>query len=526
MLRKKLEEQLKLLKNSSELYDKGRVEEALNIAIRLRVILYDNPNNKNSKNNSLLKKLNQKDTIKLLSTLEDNSQHPVMKNINVQFAIPIMHTSNGQKPYLDTSPKKDFMLVEEWLNEIVITIEGQAYTRYDIIKATAHKDGGAHIEIDHKDIKPFTSKFGICTIKENNSSITQDISNHHYILLRQFAYEVLHSEELYITNSLNYTPMQKIKSYNEYLSDGDNFQNKKEYYKANKAYEKAIDVNPDNCKFAYNNNGNALVQLGEIEEAITCYKNAISQGSSYIDALYNLSIRYEKLKRYDLTIDLYERILKIDENHKLARNNFTSTINILSDLKDEIIYQYSIHSKNKPKNLTYIGLLGVGLLKFNCFLEAEIFYTYSLSIYSDNNMFIYNLCYSLYKQEKYNEADILSKKLIELNTLEFEILINIIEFKLITDASNNKKAMEQFKDKFNKENMIYYELFTILFNAKNGQDVKIDILKFNEIYLNKNLAYDFSDILKWVSENNISKDILIFLENFQISNYTCRKNGT
>lgn len=57
---KKLEEQLKLLKNSAELYDKGRVEEALNIAIRLRVLFYDTANS-----TSLIKYLKQKETIRL-----------------------------------------------------------------------------------------------------------------------------------------------------------------------------------------------------------------------------------------------------------------------------------------------------------------------------------------------------------------------------------------------------------------------------------------------------------------------------
>lgn len=509
MLRAKLEEQLKLLKNSSELYDKGKVEEALNIATRLRVLFYDT-----SKSTSLLKQLNQKETVQLLSTLEDNSQHSSMKNINVQWAIPIMLTSNGQRPDLDKSLKNEFVSIEEWLNEIVITLDGKTYSRIKIIKATAHKDGGAHIEIKDKDLMLLTEKFGQFTFTENNLPRTQDISNHHYILLRQFAYEVLHSEELYSANSLKYIPMQKTKSYNEYQSDGDNLLAKNEYYKACKSYEKVIDVNPDNCKIAYNNMGNALVELGEFEEAITCYKNAIEQDNTYIDALSNLSIRYAKKYRYDLSMEIYEKILKIDNNHKLARHNLQVTGHILTDLEDQIISQYSHCIQNEPKNLTYLGLLGAGLLKFNYLMEAGIFYMYALSLYPENSNFLNNLGYLLYKQEKYIEANIIFDKLINLEISEFDILINIMEFKLMVDNCSSL-FMEKFKDKFDENSIIYYELFCILFNAKNQQSIQADIFEFSEKFLNQKLNYDFSDIKQWAEKNYIDKNILVFLEKLE-----------
>ena len=64
------------------------------------------------------------------------------------------------------------------------------------------------------------------------------------------------------------------------------------------------------------------------------------------------------------------------------------------------------------------------------------------------------------------------------------------------------KILEQFKDNFNKENRIYYEIFIILFNAKNGQNIKSDILKFNRQYPNRKLSYDFTDIIKFAKNNN------------------------
>lgn len=68
MLKEKLEEQLNLLRNSCELYDKGKIEEALKISSTLRILFCDKDSNS--------QQLKQKETIKLLSTLEDNSKHP------------------------------------------------------------------------------------------------------------------------------------------------------------------------------------------------------------------------------------------------------------------------------------------------------------------------------------------------------------------------------------------------------------------------------------------------------------------
>ena len=95
MLRKKLEEQLKLLKNSAELFDKGKNEEALNIAIRLRVLFY--------RDEALLEQLGQKKTIRILSTLEDYSKDPLLKNIKIQSSVHFL-TSNGQRAFLRNNP--------------------------------------------------------------------------------------------------------------------------------------------------------------------------------------------------------------------------------------------------------------------------------------------------------------------------------------------------------------------------------------------------------------------------------------
>ena len=196
----------------------------------------------------------------------------------------------------------------DWLNETITVLENKSFSRLDIIKISAHKDGGAHVEINDKDLQPLIKPFGEFTYQENNKPVKKVIASHHFILLRQIAYEVLHSKELFLLNGLKYEPMEEIKSYNEYLKEADTLTEQEKYYQAIKLYEKAIDVNPVNATFAYNNMGNCLSRIEEIEEAIQAYKKAIEQDYSYVDPLWNLSLIHNRNKRYDLTIDFYEHI--------------------------------------------------------------------------------------------------------------------------------------------------------------------------------------------------------------------------
>lgn len=495
MLRVKLEEQLKLLRNSCELYDKGRIEEALDIAKTLRTLFHDTNSSR-----SLFKQLNQKDTIKLLSTLSDKTKDSLLKTMKNVTVISIMMTSDGQRPYLKNGEKEEELSVKDWLEESVLIIDDKTYTRYDIIKITTHNDGGAHIDIENDKFKPLKNKFGTFTISEYNHKITKDLTNHHYILLRQFAYEVLHSEAIFINNNLSFEPMKIYKSYREYMIDGDGYFSQKKFYKAIESYKLAIEINSNNCEIPYNNIANCLVEFGEIDEAIEYYKKAIQLNDKYIDALYNLSIRYEKMKYYDLTINLYQKILNLDKKHIAANHNLIATINILNDLEEEILFQNELYITNNSSNLLYLQNLGIGLLKLGCFEEAEKLHNYAISKFSDNIYLLNNLAYALFKQNKLKEASQIFNTLLKEDIDNYKIFLAIIEFYLISNSNLSDEIVRKFQKLFN-EQTIYLEMFMILFKLRDSNiEENISIEKFR----NNINDFDFTDIKHWaVNKTNI-----------------------
>ena len=487
MLKQKLEEQLKLLKNSSELYDKGRIEEALDIAKTLRTLFYDN----NPKSPSLFKQLNQKENIKLLSTLTDRTKDPMFKNMTNITSIPIMMTSDGQRPYLDKSDKNELITIKNWLEENVLTLEDKSYSRYDIIKITSNKDGGAHIEINVEELKPLKNPFGTFTISEYNHKITSNLNNHHYILLRQFAYEVLHSEEIFTNNHLNFEPMKIYKSYREYMIDGDKFYSEKKFYRAIESYKLAVEINSNNCEVAYNNIANCLVEFGEIDEAIEYYKKAIDLNDKYIDALFNLSVRYEKMKRYDLTINLYQKILLLNKNHKEANHNIRATISRLEDLKEESLFQIENKLYLNSNNILYFQSLANGLNKLEDYKNLELLLSHVKEKFPNNIYFLNNLAFVYYKKNKLLELSNVLNLLADINKENYQIYLNIFEIKLLTNEILTDKLINHFKKYFNEQS-IYLEMFEVLFKLRDNLEENISIEKFRN-----NINFDFTDIKNW-----------------------------
>lgn len=509
MLRKKLEEQLKLLKNSSELYDKGRIEEALDIAKTLRTLFHDTKNSK-----SLFKQLNQKNDIKLLSTLSDRTKDSLFINMKNITSIPIMMTSYGQRPYLNKSDKNELITIKNWLEENVLTLNDKSYSRYDIIQTTSNKDGGAHIEIDDEKLNLLKNKFGTFSISEYNHQITKDLTNHHYILLRQFAYEVLHSEEIFMNNNLFFEPMKIYKSYIEYMIDGDTFYSEKKFYKAIESYKLAVEINSNNCEIAYNNIANCLVEFGEVDEAIEYYNKAIALNDKYIDALFNLSSRYEKMKRYDLTIDLYQKILLLDKNHKGANHNIRATTNRLEDIKEEILFQIQNQIYFNANNILYFLSLERGLIKFEDYENLEILLNHAIKKFPNNIYFLNTLALAYYKRDKLIDLSKIINLLADINKENYQIYSNIFEVKLLKNEILTDKLITHFKKYFTNKNL-YLEMFIILFKLRDENIVE-EI--FIENFLNKmnsnDFYFNFTDIKIWAKNK---PNILNFINNLESS---------
>lgn len=184
---------LAFLARSCELYDQGYKEEALRLAVSLRVIFHDT-----KQSISLLQHLNLKDKVKLISTfVSQKSMGDKFGNINWHTVIPLMLTSNGVIAPTNTWDARSILSANDWWNEEIWLENELKLSRKDIVLSAANQDGGAHLDANPSTKTKALKTGPIVTVKINGKLVENGLTNHHYPLIRQISYEVLKANELF-----------------------------------------------------------------------------------------------------------------------------------------------------------------------------------------------------------------------------------------------------------------------------------------------------------------------------------------
>jgi hypothetical protein len=188
-----LQRQSEFLRRSCRDYDNGHVEEALRIAVALRILFHDTKTS-----TSLLTHLKTKQVARILTTFEPgftkNKQTGLMA-----ITIPMFVDHTGARhPPLDSSDRHEFVSVTEWWDQVVMG-SNQRPSRKDIILSAANQDGGAHVDAEPgAKAKELISGVGTFAIERDGVVIEKrTLSNHHFPLIRQFGYEVLNSPDIW-----------------------------------------------------------------------------------------------------------------------------------------------------------------------------------------------------------------------------------------------------------------------------------------------------------------------------------------
>jgi hypothetical protein len=186
-----LRRHIKFLKRSCAAFDAGHTEEALRIAVTLRVLFHDT-----KKSTSLLTHLGLKSSSLVLSSFEpgyiENKEDGTFR-----VTIPVMLDSLGErKAPLSRARRHDFITASEWWQEVIV-FTNYEISRKDVILSAANQDGGAHVDAT-PDNKTAAMIRGTWTIKRvvEGKVIEQRVNNDHFPLLFQFGYEVLNSPEI------------------------------------------------------------------------------------------------------------------------------------------------------------------------------------------------------------------------------------------------------------------------------------------------------------------------------------------
>jgi hypothetical protein len=198
---KHLKQQIGFLIRSCEMFDAGHRDEAIRIAVVLRVILRDTGSSK-----SLLNHLGALDIL-LLSTAPDyDSDFAALgpkDRIMIYSGLHSIKIHPGVEisldPSLENSFFNDHLTVPRWLNQVVYsTTKKLRITRETLMLGAANKDGGAHVDLNVSEEYQAASRENEMSHLWKHSGKPVPVSDEpiYLVSLRQMAYEILHSPDI------------------------------------------------------------------------------------------------------------------------------------------------------------------------------------------------------------------------------------------------------------------------------------------------------------------------------------------
>lgn len=178
------------LRNSSEAYDRGDREEAVRVAVILRVLFHQT-----TQSTSLVRLLGIENSVRLLTTIDDAYKiDPITGRTESVIAMWVTFAPDYTPP-LGRVTRRDIVSLIDWWNQSVLCLEGDRVTRRQVILAAANKDGGAHIDSEPTGTARKLIA-GAVTYQSKDSTEEFALGNVHFALLRQFAFEVLNGPAL------------------------------------------------------------------------------------------------------------------------------------------------------------------------------------------------------------------------------------------------------------------------------------------------------------------------------------------
>lgn len=195
--------EIKLLQKLCEMFDEWDYKIANKIAISLRILLYDNKDNKRSGSKSLLSQLWRKKLFINTAILEEHD--PQIKKSNSFLVSSLLNNKiHNWQPLFDVK-KSDLLDFELWENmEITEDLEWNKFSRIGLIKIFADQDGWAHVDTSlEENFYKLTrqNSMGTFTYEITDWKIPEKLdlkkliptSSPAYYVVRQIAHEVLRS---------------------------------------------------------------------------------------------------------------------------------------------------------------------------------------------------------------------------------------------------------------------------------------------------------------------------------------------
>ena len=146
-------------------------------------------------------------------------------------------------------------------------------------------------------------------------------------------------------------------------------------------YKEAITIKPDYAKAHFNLAG-SLHDLGQLETAVQSYQKAIEIDASHTEAYNNIGNVYQELKQFDSAVQSYQKALEIKPDYVAAQYSLGNTFMELGQL-EEAVKSYKAALKLKPDFVEAINNLGITFFKLHQLDDAIRSYERAIALDPD-----------------------------------------------------------------------------------------------------------------------------------------------
>jgi len=188
-------------------------------------------------------------------------------------------------------------------------------------------------------------------------------------------------------------------------------------------YQKAIQINPNDCE-VLNNLGNALADKGRFDEAIENFRQAIRINPNFYFALTGLGVALADKGRFDEAIENFRQAIRINPNDCGALINLGIALAAKGRF-DEAIENFRKAIRINPNYCEALVNLGIALAARGRFDEAIENFRQAIRINPNFSEALDNLGIALAARGRFDEAIENFRQAIQINPNDFEALNNL-----------------------------------------------------------------------------------------------------
>jgi tetratricopeptide (TPR) repeat protein len=168
-------------------------------------------------------------------------------------------------------------------------------------------------------------------------------------------------------------------SVSKLIAEGNEQYRKGKLAEAIKAYNQALEIDPENPD-AWNNKGLILAVAGNYKEALNCHLKAVDLDPDNVDAISNIGMIHTKMENSQKALEWYDKALSMDPNHQTTWNNKGNLLSKMGQYQEalrcydkalEINPEYMAAMNNKAVELIHLKRYDEALGLLNSVLKSR-----------------------------------------------------------------------------------------------------------------------------------------------------------